>query len=183
MKYSTAWLKSEIEKKNHVEYFFFWGHIPKMNDVVDKSCFSQWYHSPFVVDGVPYLNAEQWMMAKKALLFNDEEVLKQILSAGSPAEAKALGREVRNFDSNIWNAVAYSIVVEGNKYKFSQHEKLKEFLLSTKNKILVEASPADTIWGIGLPQDNSKAYNPFDWRGLNWLGFALMEVRDLLKQK
>lgn len=183
MKYTLDWLHSQIEKGNHFEYFFFWGHTPKNKDVVDKSCFSQWYPSPFEVNGINYSTAEHWMMAKKALLFNEKEIFQQIISAGSPAVAKALGREVRNFEAEKWNNAAYAIVTEGNLHKFSQNINLGKFLLSTNEKVLVEASPADAVWGIGLPQDNSKATNPLEWRGTNWLGFALMEVRDILKHK
>jgi len=87
----------------------------------------------------------------------------------------------KNFDAAVWDSSAYSIVVEGNRHKFSQHENLLKFLLSTGNKVLVEASPSDAIWGIGLPQDSNEAMNPFRWRGTNLLGFVLMEVRDSLK--
>jgi ribA/ribD-fused uncharacterized protein len=149
--------------------------------VIDKSCFSQWYPSAFEVDGINYKTAEHWMMAKKAVLFNDNEVLEKILQAQKAAVAKTLGREIRNFDPAVWDASAYSIVIEGNRHKFSQHESFKTFLLKTGNKVIVEASPADAIWGIGLAQDASDAGNPSKWRGTNLLGFALMEVRDLLK--
>lgn len=181
MNYSLSWLQSEIEKGVHFEYLFFWGHNPKKETVVDKSCFSQWYPSTFTVDDISYATAEHWMMAKKALLFKDEEILQKIIVAEKPAVAKALGREVKNFDAAVWDSSACSIVVEGNRHKFSQHENLLKFLLSTGNKILVEASPSDAIWGIGLPQDSNEAMNPFRWRGTNLLGFALMEVRDSLK--
>ncbi len=99
------------------------------------------------------------------------------------AIAKALGREVKHFDPAVWEAASYAIVVEGNRHKFSQNQALKSYLINTNEKILVEASPADAIWGIGLPQDAKEALNPFEWRGNNLLGFALMEVRDLLNIK
>ena len=182
MKYSLNWLQSQIEQNIPVEYFFFWGHTQKKEGVVDKSCFSQWYPSAFIVDGNTYLTAEHWMMAKKAELFDDKETMEKILAAEKPAIAKALGRVVRNFNSEVWTNTSYNIVVEGNKHKFSQDETLKEFLLHTGNKIIVEASPADAIWGIGLSQDAKEAQNPFTWKGTNLLGFALMEVRDILKQ-
>jgi ribA/ribD-fused uncharacterized protein len=183
MKYSIAWLKSEIEKETHFEYLFFWGHTPKKEGVVDKSCFSQWYPSAFTVDGIIYATAEHWMMAQKARLFQDEEVFQKIIAAEKPAVAKSLGREVKNFDAAVWDESSFSIVVEGNKHKFLQNEEIKTFLLYTSNKVIVEASPADAIWGIGLPQDATDAMNPFRWRGTNLLGFALMEVRDSLKNE
>jgi len=181
MKYSINWLQNQIEQGVHVEYMFFWGHTQKQDGVIDKSCFSQWYPSLFDAAGVTYKTAEHWMMAKKASLFYDSEALEAIMAAEKPAIAKAIGREVKNFDAALWNTSAYSIVVEGNLYKFSQRDELKSYLLKTGNKIIVEASPSDAVWGIGLAQDAKDAINPFKWRGANLLGFALMEVRDLLK--
>ena len=183
MNYSITWLQSEIEKAKHFDYLFFWGHTPKKEIEIDISCFSQWYPSPFVVDGVTYATAEHWMMAQKALLFEDEEIFQKIIAAEKPAVAKALGREVRNFDADVWNQSAYAIVVEGNQHKFTQNVELKTFLLTTKDKVLVEASPADAIWGIGLAQDAADAPNPFRWPGTNLLGFVLMEVRDNFKSE
>lgn len=118
------------------------------------------------------------MMAEKARLFEDEETLSKILNCNSPAEAKKLGRQVRNFDDKMWKAHRYEIVKRGNIYKFSQNEDLKTFLLKTENRVLVEASPYDRIWGIGLSKNSDKANYPEQWRGLNLLGFVLMEVRD-----
>jgi ribA/ribD-fused uncharacterized protein len=181
MLYSVEWLKTQIELQFHPEYLFFWGHTPRKPGIIDKSCFSQWYASTFIVNGIVYQTAEHWMMAGKASLFNDSDSLENILSADKPAEAKSIGRLVKNFDPEIWSASSYAIVVEGNRHKFLQHEALQNFLLQTGDKIIVEASPADPIWGIGLPQDNKEAKNPFQWRGTNLLGFALMEVRDFLR--
>ena len=107
--------------------------------------------------------------------------MEKILAAEKPAIAKALGREVKNFNAAVWADTSYKIVVEGNRHKFAQNESLKSFLLHTDNKIIVEASPPDAIWGIGLAQDSEEAQNPFTWKGTNLLGFALMEVRDILK--
>ena len=121
------------------------------------------------------------MMAKKAELFNDNEVLVKIIKANSPAEAKKLGREVKNYDDKLWLANRYEIVKQGNHHKFSQNKDLKTFLINTKDRVLVEASPVDPIWGIGMATDHKDILNPEKWRGLNLLGFALMEVRDELK--
>jgi ribA/ribD-fused uncharacterized protein len=181
MKYSTEWLTEKIKNCYQANYLFFWGHTQKQENIIDKSCFSQWYLLPFVVDGTTYRTAEHWMMAKKAQLFNDTESVKNILEAKTPNIAKKLGREVKNFDSAIWEVNAYEFVVEGNFHKFSQHEVLKNYLLSTEDNIIVESSPVDFIWGIGLSQDDNDAYNPLKWKGQNLLGFALMEVRDKLK--
>jgi len=103
------------------------------------------------------------------------------LNAGSPNQAKSLGRKVKNFDPKIWDEHKYEIVKQGNLLKFSQNEKFKTFLLATNNKILVEGSPYDKIWGIGMLESDSRAENPLLWNGENLLGFALMEVREELK--
>jgi ribA/ribD-fused uncharacterized protein len=180
MKYSKDWLKAQINSGIEPNFFFFWGHTPKQEGVTDKSCLSQWFPQPFEVDEVMYATAEHWMMAGKAKLFNDAEALSKILATPKPGTAKAIGREVRNFDDKVWKQHAYDIVVEGSYHKFSQNESLKNFLLRTGNKIIVEASPRDCIWGIGLSQSSEKAMSPSTWRGTNLLGFALMEARDRL---
>lgn len=163
------------------KFLFFWGHQPSKDGIVTKTCFSQWWVSPFVVNGITYKTAEHWMMAKKAELFNDNKILQKIIQANSPAEAKKLGREVRNYHDVLWLASRYEIVKQGNLHKFHQNLDLKEFLVNTKERVLVEASPVDAIWGIGMAGDHKDIYNPAKWSGLNLLGFALMEVRDELK--
>lgn len=163
------------------KFLFFWGHQPNKDGKITKTCFSQWWLSSFKVEKVTYKTAEHWMMAKKAELFQDEEVLEKILQADSPAEAKKLGRDVRNYDNKLWLENRYEIVKQGNYHKFSQNKDLKTFLLNTKDRVLVEASPVDSIWGIGMASDHKDALNPEKWQGLNLLGFALMEVRDELK--
>jgi ribA/ribD-fused uncharacterized protein len=181
MQYSLAWLLATVEKKNRVKFLFFWGHQKSKTGEITAACFSQWWAAPFVVEGVRYSTTEHWMMAQKALLFDNAEIYQQIIAARTPAEAKALGRQVRHFDEAVWNAHRTAIVVRGNLEKFRQHPDLQEFLLQTKDRILVEASPVDSIWGIGLAADNARAENPRQWNGLNLLGFALMEVRDRLR--
>lgn len=176
-------MKYNIENINpNNKFLFFWGHQPSKDGIITKTCFSQWWESAFVVEGIEYNSAEHWMMAKKALLFNDETIFKKIIEVKSPAEAKKLGREVQNYNDEIWLQNRYQIVKEGNLHKFSQHQDLKEFLLNTKDRILVEASPIDAIWGIGMASDHQDINNPKKWRGLNLLGFALMEVRDELRK-
>lgn len=120
------------------------------------------------------------MMAQKALLFNDKTIFEQIIQSKHPKQAKELGRKVANFDEKVWNEHRFEIVVNGNLAKFSQDERLKAFLLSTGNRVLVEASPVDKIWGVGLEKDDEKIANPLNWNGLNLLGFALMVVREKL---
>lgn len=132
----------------------------------------------FYFEGTSYATAEHWMMAKKAQLFNDQQQLDIILATDSPASAKKAGRAVKNFNDSVWNAQCLQFVVEGNFHKFSQHEPMKKFLMETGEKVIVEASPFDAIWGIGMQQYEP---DPAKWKGTNFLGFALMEVRDLLK--
>jgi ribA/ribD-fused uncharacterized protein len=118
------------------------------------------------------------MMAQKAKLFNDQQIFDMIIKKESPKDVKELGRQIKNFDAALWDKNKYQIVVQGNCLKFSQNESLKQFLIQTKDKVLVEASPVDIIWGIGLTEDSPNAKNPIEWRGENLLGFVLMEVRN-----
>lgn len=120
-------------------------------------------------------------MASKARLFDDEETFNEIMNAKSPNEYKKLGRKVKGFDANLWDEKKMDTVVAGNKAKFVQNPDLKEFLLSTVDAILVEASPYDKIWGIGMDKETALKCNIDNWNGENLLGFALMEVRDWLK--
>jgi ribA/ribD-fused uncharacterized protein len=158
----------------------FWGHKPTRSGAIGTGCLSQWWPVVFAVDGVSYPSAEHWMMAEKARLFSDADGLAAVLRAGSPGAAKAAGRKVRGFDEDRWTAARYDIVVAGNLAKFGQHPDLRDFLLATGRKILVEASPYDRIWGIGMAATNPDAARPSRWRGLNLLGFALMQVRERL---
>jgi ribA/ribD-fused uncharacterized protein len=163
------------------KFIFFWGHQPSKDGTITKTCFSQWWLSAFIVEGVAYKTAEHWMMAKKALLFGDTEVFEKILQCKTPAEAKKLGRAVRNYKDDVWLENRFDIVKEGNFHKFNQNEALKTFLLNTNDRVIVEASPVDPIWGIGLALDDPSVNDPSEWKGLNLLRFALMEVRDTLK--
>lgn len=181
MRYSTEWLVEQLTQDAPVKYLFFWGNQPSKDGALTKSCLSQWWLADFVVAGITYRSTEHWMMAEKARLFNDEGTLSQILAVKSPAEAKKLGREIQDFDSEIWDAHKVEIVIAGNLHKFGQHAKPAKFLLATNDRVLVEASPVDTIWGIGLAADSADAGNPTRWLGPNLLGFALMEVRDRLR--
>ncbi len=164
------------------KWLMFWGHQPQADGTVGKGCLSQWWPCTFTVDGVDYASAEHWMMAGKARLFGDEGALARILAARSPAEAKKLGRLVRGFDDELWTGRRFGLVVAGNVAKFGQDPARREFLLGTANRVLVEASPRDRVWGIGLGAANEKATDPAQWRGLNLLGFALMEAREQLAQ-
>jgi ribA/ribD-fused uncharacterized protein len=178
MKYSKKWLIAN--KTEATEYLLFWGHTPSKDGSISKTCFSQWWACPFIIDGISYPTAEHWMMAEKARLFDDKTQLANVLATEKPAAAKAFGRKVENFVPPLWEVKKGEIVIKGNVAKFSQNVDLQAFLLKTGDKIIVEASPVDSIWGIGLAPENPLATQPEHWRGRNLLGFALMEVRDIL---
>jgi ribA/ribD-fused uncharacterized protein len=163
------------------KYLFFWGHQPSRDRSVTKSCLSQWWESTFYVDGVAYPTAEHYMMAEKARLFKDRSIADLILQATTAKQVKALGRQVSGFDEALWQNHRNEIVVTGNYQKFTQNTALRDFLLTTGDRVLVEASPVDKIWGIGLAEDHPDAGNPSRWVGLNLLGFALMNVRDRIR--
>ena len=176
--YNLEDLRKEYDRGKTYKFLFFWGHTPAADGRVSEACFSQWWQCDFQVDGVEYSCAEQFMMAEKARMFGDGEMLEKIMEAGHPKEMKAYGRAVKGFDKEQWDKACYGIVKRGNQAKFSQNPELKEFLLKTGKRILVEASPRDRIWGIGMGKDNPDAENPQKWRGRNLLGFTLTEVRD-----
>ncbi len=126
---------------NRVKYLFFWGHKKELN--ISKSCLSQWYDAPFKINNIVYKMAEHYMMSEKALLFCDQEIYQKIIQANHPSEAKKLGRIVKNFDQEIWRNNRSNIVIKGNLAKFSQNTDLKEFLMKTGDRVLVEPSPRD----------------------------------------
>jgi ribA/ribD-fused uncharacterized protein len=162
------------------KWLMFWGHQPQRDGSVGPGALSQWWAASFTVDGERYATAEHWMMAAKARLFGDEAAVPPILGARTPAEAKNLGRLVRGFDEQRWSAARFELVVAGNVAKFGQDPALRDYLLSTRARVLVEASPRDRVWGIGLGAADERAQRPEQWRGLNLLGFALMEARERL---
>ena len=181
-KYSREWLMKQNASK--VEFAFFWQ--PGSIEHEPYCCFGQWQYSEFIEEELASIKqlicAEQYMMASKAWIFGDEEIKKEILETRDPKQMKSLGRKVRNFDAQIWDKTRHSIVLNGNYHKFAQNKDMRDILLDTGDKILVEASPMDTIWGIGLGANNPKATDPASWRGSNLLGFALMEVRDEIRR-
>ncbi|MFJ8149282.1 NADAR family protein [Streptomyces sp. NPDC096048] len=164
-----------------IKYLCFWGHRPLPDGRIGPSCLSQWWPSPFTVAGVEYATAEHWMMAGKARLFGDAEAERRVLAADRPADAKKAGRLVRGFDETVWERDRFGIVVEGSVHKFASDPALRAFLLKTGERVLVEASPMDRVWGIGLPAADEAATDPERWRGANLLGFALMTARERLR--
>lgn len=173
-----VWDKNYLIKlgENRPELLLFYGH--RVTKTVTETCLSQWYPCQFEVGGVTYTSAEQYMMAEKARLFGDEEIRTEILSISDPRTCKALGRKVKNFDKAVWDKKKEGIVRNGNFEKFMQNDALRNFLLSTGDKVFVEASPTDRVWGIGLGKNNPDALDPQKWRGQNRLGFTLMAVRE-----
>ncbi|MEV6616207.1 NADAR family protein [Streptomyces sp. NPDC051051] len=171
----------EVRTGARIKYLHFWGHRARHDGQVGASCLSQWWPSPFTVAGVEYRTAEHWMMAGKARLFGDAEAERRVLAADHPSEAKKAGRLVRGFDEAVWERERFRIVVEGSVHKFGADPELRWYLLGTGERVLVEASPVDRVWGIGLAADDGAATDPERWRGLNLLGFALMEARLLLR--
>lgn len=174
-------LVRQVRAGARIKYLHFWGHRPRPDGKLGSSCLSQWWPSPFVVDGLTYPTAEHWMMAGKARLFEDAEAEKRALAAKSPAQAKKEGRLVRGFDEETWQRERFGIVVEGSVHKFASEPGLRSFLLNTGERVLVEASPMDRVWGIGLAADDEAATDPQRWRGPNLLGFALMEARERVR--
>jgi hypothetical protein len=156
-----------MEKEQAEKFTFFW-----------DGPFSQWEECTFEVDGVTYNCAEQYMMAAKARLFGDDDTLERIMEAEHPREQKRLGRMVRDFNAERWSAFAKEIVYEGNYAKFTQNADLLKKLLATKGTTLVEASPCDCIWGIGLKETDKGAKDRDKWRGTNWLGEILTGLRE-----
>jgi len=150
------------------KYTFFW-----------KDKIGQWNMTSFKDNnGITYNCAEQYMFARKALLFNDPEMYVKIMQSDSPAEQQKLGRKIRNFDQNVWDRNKVGIVTLGNVFKFSQNKELRKILLSTKGTLLVEASPYDNIWGVGLSENVSTILKEDNWKGENLLGYILTNVRD-----
>lgn len=144
---------------------------------------SNWYMSDFVADNIKFTSMEQYMMYKKAQLFNDKEIMQEILSTDNVGKIKMLGRSVKNYDEVLWNGVRQIIVYEGLYAKFNQNESLRKKLLATENDILAECAVSDCIWGIGLAMNDEKRLSTEEWRGQNLLGFAIMQVREKLNKQ
>lgn len=181
-RYSVDTLKERRKKGEPMSFLFFWGHHPAADGRITQSCLSQWWKSDFRIDTDEYCCMEQYMMAEKARLFGDEENLEKIMASADPKTIKSLGRKVRNFDADVWDRYKYSIVLNGNYQKFIQNPKLLNYLFSTGEQVLVEASPLDTVWGIGMSRTTPGVEDPGNWNGQNLLGFALTEVREELRR-
>jgi ribA/ribD-fused uncharacterized protein len=145
--------------------------------------FSQWFPSDFIIDGIKYVTAEQYMMARKAKLFGDNDAYREIMKSKDPAYQKQIGRQVKGFEKNEWESICRQIVYDGNYAKFTQNPVMKEELMATGDMEIVEASPHDKIWGIGLHETDPRAWDKSTWKGTNWLGEAIMQVRETLKKE
>jgi ribA/ribD-fused uncharacterized protein len=173
-------LRRRVAAGWNADYALFLEPDPDHPGVLGNECLSQWYPSEMQLDGVRFPTAEHYMMWRKARLFGDADIERQLLADDSPAVAKQLGRRVQNFRSDVWDRVRFDVVVEGSVAKFEQNETLRRYLLGTGDRVLAEASPVDNIWGIGFAAPDPHARNPLRWTGLSLLGFALMRTRDRL---
>lgn len=182
MKYNREILMDRIKRGEKLSFIPFWGHTPNPKRV-NKACLSQWYDCRFEAEGALYHTTEQYMMAQKAVLFRDMETCARIMASDNPRDYKALGREVQHFEPEAWDQAKYDIVLRGNLAKFSQNPELWQYLDSTGDSVLVEASPYDGIWGVKLSIDDPRIEDPAQWSGENLLGFALMETRDILREQ
>jgi len=173
MSWETAMQHETGEDRATGERFvFFWGHA---------SPFSQWHAATFELGGIWCPTAEHWMMAAKAMLFGDRDALGDIVATAHPGTAKRIGRRVRGFDDAVWREVSPELVYAGNHAKFTQHDGLRAALEATSPATLVEASPTDRIWGIGLSSSHADACCRARWRGRNRLGAVLTQLRDELR--
>ncbi len=143
---------------------------------------SQWFASEFMADGIKFNTAENFMMYRKALLFGDVNIASKLIDCHNPKDAKAYGRQIRGFNEDIWEQTKRDIVFIGNIYKFSQSAFLRHYLINTGKKELVEASPWDKIWGIGLSEEEARKTDPGFWPGQNLLGRVLMQVREVIQR-
>jgi ribA/ribD-fused uncharacterized protein len=146
-----------------------------------SECYSNWNPTGFTVKGVLFANGEQYMMYCKAMFFKDADTAKLILAEPDPAKVKALGRKVKGYVEKDWADNRLRFVRRGLLEKARQHPEIARQLLATGYRILVEASPSDKIWGIGLSETDPLALDPTNWRGQNLLGQAWMWVRDQLR--
>lgn len=172
---SVEHLVASVERGESYEYLMFFGSTPA--EPLTRACLSNWWAQSFELDQLSWPTVEHYMMYAKARLFGDEVRMEQIRNAKTPKAAKALGRKVTPYGDLSWGAHRYGAVLRACEAKFSQNEDLCAFLKATDGKVLVEASPWDRIWGIGLRATNPEANDPRTWKGANLLGFVLMEVR------
>lgn len=135
----------------------------------------------FYENKIGFKSAEHYMMFNKAIIMNDLETAQLILESKTPRDAKALGRLVKNFNKELWDAECERVVYQGNLLKFTQNSNLLEKLLAFQDKILVEASPEDPIWGVALDENDPLILDESTWKGENRLGKVLTQLTQQLK--
>ena len=155
------------------EFFFF---FTKKN-----SPFSQFYNCKIKLDNQVFNCSEQYYVYNKAKMFNDDILADEILSLTEALKQKKAGRRIENFNQEKWLKDARFIVYKSNLSKFQQNTKLKTLLLETESNTIVEDSPRDNIWGSGISEGFSGYNIRTKWTGRNWLGEALIQVREELK--
>lgn len=162
----------KLDKKINNNHVFFWGGV-----------FSNFYPAEFTVDETKFYTSEQYFMWGKAVAMNDMESAQKILAEKNPGKCKALGRQVKPYNESLWDNIRESVMYTAIYHKFNQNENLKKELLATGDKIIVEASPTDKIWGIGIGEEDAPYIPEEDWPGQNLLGKALMKLREEFKNK
>ena len=178
----NAFIKQKFEELKidpaTANYVFFWKPRPKTRGVVDEACCCQWWFSKVNVNGVDFPTAEHAMMYGKAELFGDRVAMSAIMEEEQPYAVKAIGRQVKPFNASTWDEKSYDIVLNINREKFNQDQRLKDWLLKQpKNTVFVEASPLDRIWGMGLENNGRVDLTDIrNWRGFNKLGFVITQV-------
>lgn len=170
--YNVDQIKKRYDNGEKLTYSFFYGGY-----------YSQWHPSKLRINDISYCNNEQFMMAKKADYFGDVKSYNKIMSETDPSIIKAIGRKVCGFTDEKWDLIKYTVVFIANFAKFTQNEKMKNYLLNDNNDVIVEASPTDHVWGIKMGYDEKDKENPHCWKGQNLLGFAIMHVRDILRKE
>jgi ribA/ribD-fused uncharacterized protein len=163
------------DENNRHAYLFLWC----------GQCFSNWHHSPnqFVdpITELSFNSTEQYFMWAKATFFGDKEIADLVVKELDQRKIKELGRKIKNYNNDAWECVRFGFMVYANYLKYSQNASMGNELLSTQGKILVEASPYDTIWGVGLGENDPHILSEENWKGRNLLGKALMKVRTMLE--
>jgi len=163
--------KQKANKRGIMKVLPFWG-----------GPFSNWFIAPFralTMDErlIEFNCVEQFMMVQKAMCFNDRATARKILDTPDPKEQKTLGRQVKNFDETEWMCGCRSFVKPGLVAKFTQNPELNKELIETRGRLLVEASPSDHVWGVGLPANCPTIEDTKTWKGFNFLGFLLTDLR------
>jgi len=179
---SLGELQQCLRNGGNAKFMFFWGHKPGPQGTIGKACFCQTWPSQFLVGGQLFPTAAHCIAATKAQLFNDRKTLTAIQATADPSEAIALANRTHGLDERMWARHRYAAFVAANHEKFSQNIVLGAYLVATGVQVLAEANPDDNVSGIGLAENDADASTPQRWPGQNVLGFALMEVRDLLSR-